>query len=172
MAVMTEVGFHLHPPPSPSRHSFLPLHTQNPLCHFHCRPISISNHRFFLLLSPWPLHIRRSRWWDSNAESYNTKNFNFDPNEESEDFDDSIEQWVEVLEDYIDSIWIFKVIMKLYCVNYEFWYVGFSINLDLELIQRMFCVSVEFKFGVYLCHYKVINLSLHCLYCILTLDCI
>ncbi|KAI3459588.1 hypothetical protein Pfo_016251 [Paulownia fortunei] len=109
MAVTAKVGFHLHQHPSLSPHTFLLLHTPNTLCHFHCRSISISNDRLLLLLSSWPLHVRRSRQWDSNAESYNTKNFNFDDNDESEDVDDSMEQWVEVLEDYIDSIWIFKV---------------------------------------------------------------
>ncbi|PIM97999.1 hypothetical protein CDL12_29522 [Handroanthus impetiginosus] len=109
---VAKVGFHLHPHPSPNPRTFLLLHTQNPPCHFHCRPTSIPNNRFLLLVSPWPLHhIPRSRQYlDSNAESYKTNNFNFD---EGEEFDESTKKWDDVLDDYIDSIWILKVISSL-----------------------------------------------------------
>ncbi|KAK6145894.1 hypothetical protein DH2020_019763 [Rehmannia glutinosa] len=111
MAVMAEVGFHLHHHHhflSPAHTLFL-LQTQNPLCHLHFRSISISNHRLLRLLSSSPFHLRRSRQWDPNAETYNTNNFDFDADdEEIDDFDDSVEQWFDVLEDYIDSMWIFK----------------------------------------------------------------
>ncbi|KAL0368531.1 UNVERIFIED_CONTAM: hypothetical protein Scaly_1072000 [Sesamum calycinum] len=109
MEVMAKVGIHANPHPSPSFHTLLRLHTQNPLFLSRCRSLSVYDHRCFLLLSPWPLHLRRSRQWDSNAETYNSKNFNFGDDVEREDFDDGTEQWTEVLEDYIDSIWILKV---------------------------------------------------------------
>ncbi|KAK4421659.1 hypothetical protein Salat_2116500 [Sesamum alatum] len=109
MEVLAKVGIHVHLRPSPSLHTLLRLHTQKPLFLSSCRSVSVHNHRCFLLLSPWPLHICRSRQWDSNAETQNTKNFNFGDDDESEDFDGGMEQWTEVLEDYIDSIWILKV---------------------------------------------------------------
>lgn len=61
-----------------------------------------------------PLHLCRSSKWDSNAESI--KNLNFTKfgdfeNEEEEEFDrdEILDQGAQVLEEYIDSIWIFKV---------------------------------------------------------------
>ncbi|KAL8026490.1 hypothetical protein ABFX02_14G031000 [Erythranthe guttata] len=101
---MAKAAFHLH-----HHRTFLLLRTQtNPLPH----SISISDHRFLLhlLLSSPPLRVScSSRRWDSNAESYNSKNFNFDDNDESQGFYDSTtEQW-DVFDEYIDSIWIFKV---------------------------------------------------------------
>ncbi|XP_057783575.1 uncharacterized protein LOC131001254 [Salvia miltiorrhiza] len=105
MAV-TEVALHLYAPPSPSHRAFLFLHARRSLINLHRHPISVSDHRLLLLLRQWPLHIRRCRRWDSNAESYSTKDFNSDVADEIEDFD---EQWVGALEDYIDSIWILKV---------------------------------------------------------------
>ncbi|KAH6768410.1 hypothetical protein C2S51_013746 [Perilla frutescens var. frutescens] len=107
--VVTEVALHLHAPPSLSHHTYLLLHARNPIFHLHCRPISVSDHRFLLLFPQWPLHIRRCRRWDSNAESYSTKNFNSDATDEIEELNDEVEQWVDALEDYIDSIWILKV---------------------------------------------------------------
>ncbi|CDO99365.1 unnamed protein product [Coffea canephora] len=65
-----------------------------------------------LLLQP-VLQICRCRRWDSNAESFRTRNFNhnFDEEEDDDDTgnDDIVEQGLGVLEDYIDSIWIIKV---------------------------------------------------------------
>lgn len=119
---VTEVALHLHAPLSPSHHTYLLLHAKNPIFHLHCRPIFAPGRRFLLLFPQWPLHIRRCRRWDSNAESYSTKNFNSDATGEFKDFDDEMELWVDALEDYIDSIWILKVIMfmkLLYCVYYE-----------------------------------------------------
>ncbi|KAL3506282.1 hypothetical protein ACH5RR_031664 [Cinchona calisaya] len=74
--------------------------------------ISTCNHHHLLLLQT--LHICRSRRWDSNAESFRKQNFNYYDFDDADDDDtnendDSLEQWSEVLEDYIDSIWIFKV---------------------------------------------------------------
>ncbi|KAL8486739.1 hypothetical protein ACS0TY_023437 [Phlomoides rotata] len=97
-AVMREVGFH---PPSPTRPTSLLLHNLNPNFHLHCSPISTYGHPCLLLLSPLPLRIRRCSRWDSKAEPYSNENEDFD-------FDDSALQW-EVLDEYIDSIWIFKV---------------------------------------------------------------
>ncbi|KAL7081312.1 hypothetical protein ACP275_14G031900 [Erythranthe tilingii] len=103
---MAKAAFHLH------HRTFLLLRTQtNPLRHSNRRSISISDHRFLLrLLSSPPLHVScSSRRWDSNAESYNSKNLNFDDNDETQGFYDSTtEQW-DVFDEYIDSIWIFKV---------------------------------------------------------------
>ncbi|KAL7124185.1 hypothetical protein ABFS83_14G031100 [Erythranthe nasuta] len=99
---MAKAAFHLH------HRTFLLQRTQtNPLR----RSISISDHRLLLrLLSSPPLHVScSSRRWDSNAESYNSKNLNYDDNDESQGFYDSTtEQW-DVFDEYIDSIWIFKV---------------------------------------------------------------
>lgn len=121
MAV-TEVALFLHAPPSSSNRTVLLLHARSPIFHLHCRPISVSDHRFLLLLRQRPLHIRRCRRWDSNAETYSSKN---DDSDENEKFDDEMEQWAEALDDYIDSIWIFKVIVKLsYCI--------FSMNFRLN----------------------------------------
>ncbi|KAL3507448.1 hypothetical protein ACH5RR_032830 [Cinchona calisaya] len=47
------------------------------------------------------LHICRSSRWDPNAESFRTRKFNYDFDDEEEDDND--------LDDYIESIWIFKV---------------------------------------------------------------
>ncbi|KAG8369757.1 hypothetical protein BUALT_Bualt14G0046900 [Buddleja alternifolia] len=109
---MANVCSRLHHPHS----SYPPTLLQ--LCYSHCPSISISTHRFLLLSSPSPLHICRSsplhicrsRRLDSNAESYNTQNFNFNTtNYNDEEADDDIEQWEDALQDYIDSIWILKV---------------------------------------------------------------
>ncbi|KAL0433117.1 UNVERIFIED_CONTAM: hypothetical protein Slati_2646000 [Sesamum latifolium] len=91
MEVMAKVGIHANPHPSPSLRTLLRLHTQNPLSLSRCRSLSVYDHRCFLLLSPWPLHIRRSRQWDSDAETYNSKNFNFGDDVEREDFDDGVQ---------------------------------------------------------------------------------
>ncbi|XP_022875037.1 uncharacterized protein LOC111393634 [Olea europaea var. sylvestris] len=64
----------------------------------------LSNYRFLLELRPV---FCRSRRWDSNAESL--RNFNFEYNDDDDDNDEELEQWTEVVEDYIDSIWIIKV---------------------------------------------------------------
>lgn len=100
MAVI-EVALHLHAPPFPSHRASVFLHAPSSGINLHCRPLSVSDHRF-LLLRQWPLLICQCRRWDSNAEYYAA--------DEIEDFD---EQWTAALEDYIDSIWILKVVFKL-----------------------------------------------------------
>ncbi|KAL1561657.1 hypothetical protein AAHA92_04334 [Salvia divinorum] len=92
------VALHLHKPPFPSHRASVFLHAPSSVINLHCRPLSISDHRFLLFLRQWPLHICQCRRWDSNAEYY--------ASDEIEDFD---EQWAGALEDYIDSIWILKV---------------------------------------------------------------
>lgn len=100
MAVTAGLRRHLHHQ-VPTPRAFSPPRTQNLLSHFIFHFPSIStcrcNHHNVLLLSPSP-RILRARQWDSNAES-----LNFDGD------DDATEQWFELLDDYIDSIWIFKV---------------------------------------------------------------
>ncbi|KAG6420035.1 hypothetical protein SASPL_116549 [Salvia splendens] len=96
MAVI-EVALHLHAPPFLSHRASVFLYAPSSGINLHCRPLSVSGHRF-LLVRQWPLHICQCRRWDSNAEYYAA--------EEIEDFD---EQWTAALEDYIDSIWILKV---------------------------------------------------------------
>ncbi|KVI08207.1 uncharacterized protein LOC112529209 [Cynara cardunculus var. scolymus] len=59
----------------------------------------------------------KSRRWDSNAETFRTQNFDFnstdedddDFEEEDDDDDDDTIQWLDILEDFIDGVWIFKV---------------------------------------------------------------
>ncbi|KAK1411235.1 hypothetical protein QVD17_37782 [Tagetes erecta] len=59
------------------------------------------------------LHLRfkaNNRRWDSNAETFRTNNFDFD--DDSDDFqddDDDDDDWLDVLENFIDGVWIFKV---------------------------------------------------------------
>ncbi|KAD7477922.1 hypothetical protein R6Q59_026481 [Mikania micrantha] len=61
------------------------------------------------------LHLRphaNNRRWDSNAETFRTRKFDFeskDDGDEFEDDDDDSNQWLDILEDFIDGVWIFKV---------------------------------------------------------------
>ncbi|XP_011073735.1 uncharacterized protein LOC105158623 isoform X2 [Sesamum indicum] len=142
MEVMARVGIHVNPYPSPSLHNLLRLHTQNTLSLSCCRSLSVYDHRCFLLLSPWPLHIRRSRQWDSNAETNNSKNFNFGDDVEREDIDDGMEQWTEVLEDYIDSIWILKVFG-----SYGWLLPAIIISLLLTNGPKAFLMALALPFG-------------------------
>lgn len=110
----------LHPCHSPSTPLLLlhhhhhreqqPENWPSPVQHTATFTISACNHR---LLLP-TLHICRSRRWDSNAESFRNQNLNYDFDEVDTENDDGLEQWDEVLEDYIDSIWIFKVSLLLF----------------------------------------------------------
>lgn len=57
------------------------------------------------ILLPRRIHTN-SRRWDSNAETFRTRNFDFDS--DSDDDDDDANQWLDILEDFIDGVWIFK----------------------------------------------------------------
>nr|GEW44074.1 uncharacterized protein [Tanacetum cinerariifolium] len=55
-----------------------------------------------------------SRRWDSNAETFRTRNYDFDDfqdddDDDDDDEDDDTDQWLDILEDFIDGVWIFKV---------------------------------------------------------------
>lgn len=90
-----------------------------------CSTVVCSDHHILQ-----PLHVCGAvRWEDSKAESFRTQNFNYnnsdddddDDDEDTED-DDSLEQWDDVLQEYIDSIWIFKVSIPLahfLCFSYS-----------------------------------------------------
>ncbi|PHT38549.1 hypothetical protein CQW23_22122 [Capsicum baccatum] len=88
----------LNPTPTPTP-SLLFLFTQksnslnlpNPLVHFSCRC---------------------SSKWDSNAESIKNQNFSQLDEEEEEELDEDgiLDQGAQVFEEYIESIWIFKVL--------------------------------------------------------------
>ncbi|XP_076899438.1 uncharacterized protein LOC143553297 [Bidens hawaiensis] len=58
---------------------------------------------------PHRIHAKNRRW-DSNAETFRSRNYDFDSaNDDDEDFeDDDTNQWLDVLEDFIDGVWIFK----------------------------------------------------------------
>ncbi|KAI3798103.1 hypothetical protein L1987_33372 [Smallanthus sonchifolius] len=59
-------------------------------------------------LLPLRMHAGNRRW-DSNAETFRTRNFDFDSTEDDDDFeDDDSNQWLDILEDFIDGVWIFK----------------------------------------------------------------
>lgn len=77
-------------------------------------PNSLSTH--FLLQKQQPLHLccsRSSSKWDSNAESIKNQKFSnlgdFEDEEEELDGDGILDQGAQVFEEYIESIWIFKV---------------------------------------------------------------
>ncbi|KAK1421080.1 hypothetical protein QVD17_23169 [Tagetes erecta] len=61
-----------------------------------------------------PIHHRRiyshnRRRWDSNADTFRTKNYHFNNEEfEEDEDDDDMNQWLDVLEDFVDGVWIFK----------------------------------------------------------------
>ncbi|XP_076913153.1 uncharacterized protein LOC143571674 [Bidens hawaiensis] len=55
---------------------------------------------------PRRIHAKNRRW-DSNAESFRSRNYDFDSDEDFEDVEDT-NQWLDVLEDFIDGVWIFK----------------------------------------------------------------
>lgn len=57
---------------------------------------------------PPPRFLTKTRRWDSNAETFRTKNYDFDDFEDDGD-DDDTNQWLDILEDFIDGVWIFKV---------------------------------------------------------------
>nr|XP_043632059.1 uncharacterized protein LOC122603426 [Erigeron canadensis] len=51
-----------------------------------------------------------SRRWDSNAETFRTRNYAFDFDDDDNDFEvvDDANEWLNILEDFIDGVWIFK----------------------------------------------------------------
>ena len=117
-----------------------------------------------LLLQP-VLQICRCRRWDSNAESFRTRNFNhnFDEEEDDDDTgnDDIVEQGLGVLEDYIDSIWIIKVFLSLFfcaflirewlflCWNWSFQFhikLIMFLSMDLEELFMLMVFLDVWKF--------------------------
>ncbi|KAJ0702888.1 hypothetical protein HanPI659440_Chr14g0544771 [Helianthus annuus] len=91
----------VHPPPAllPASHRLQPWPTVSPTSSF-----SINPRRIII-----PLRLHANRRWDSNAETFRTRNFDFDDDfEDEEDDDDDSNQWLDILEDFIDGVWIFK----------------------------------------------------------------
>ncbi|OIT01030.1 PREDICTED: uncharacterized protein LOC109229399 [Nicotiana attenuata] len=92
---------------NPNNHSLLLFFPQKP------QQLTAANSLSVHILSQ-PLHLCRSSKWDPNVESIKNQNFikfgDFE-NEEEEEFDrdEILDQGAQVLEEYIDSIWIFKV---------------------------------------------------------------
>ncbi|KAJ0463508.1 hypothetical protein HanHA300_Chr14g0516481 [Helianthus annuus] len=94
----------VHPPPAllPASHRLQPWPTVSPTSSF-----SINPRRIII-----PLRLHANRRWDSNAETFRTRNFDFDDDfEDEEDDDDDSNQWLDILEDFIDGVWIFKVFL-------------------------------------------------------------
>ncbi|XP_051152778.1 uncharacterized protein LOC127266551 [Andrographis paniculata] len=131
MAAMAKIGFHLHhhlqlqlpfsiPPPN----AFSLLQIQNPLRHFHSCTVSTRSR----------CCLHRSRRFDSNAES-----FNLDDNDGDES---TSEQWLEALEDYIDSIWIFKVFR-----SYGWMLPGIIISMLLTTGLKAFLLALAVPIG-------------------------
>lgn len=96
----------IHPPPPPLL--FLASHNQ--------QIWPETPRTTFSSLNPTPIFPRRiqtkSRRWDSNAETFRTQSFDFnsDDDDDDDDFeDDDANQWLDILEDFIDGVWIFKV---------------------------------------------------------------
>lgn len=140
----------LHPNQNPNHHSpstlrlTLPPHNQQK---WHWRlpipppkltftPVSLPTQDFLVR----PLWISRARKWDSNSESFRTHNFDYGYDDDDQ-IDDTSEQWDDVLEDYIDSIWIFKVY-----ILYIFSAPSTSIiyMFEAELIMKIL-ISMVFK---------------------------
>lgn len=91
--------FPIHQPPIvPSFFLILPQH-------LHCSAVS----KPLLLRSLCPC---RSVRWNSNAETFRTRNFSL--NEEDEDDEEREDRILDCLDEFIDSIWILKV-FKPYC---------------------------------------------------------
>ncbi|KAI3691501.1 hypothetical protein L2E82_49863 [Cichorium intybus] len=56
----------------------------------------------------------KSHCWDSNAETFRTQSFNFNSEDDDDDLeDDDANQWLDILEDFIDGVWIFKALLEL-----------------------------------------------------------
>ncbi|XP_023732232.1 uncharacterized protein LOC111880052 isoform X1 [Lactuca sativa] len=93
---------HIHPTPPPLRNQQL-------------WPAPAISQPFFPL-NPTPTFPRRihtkARRWDSNAETFRTQSFDFNSGDDDDDDDfedDDANQWLDILEDFIDGVWIFKV---------------------------------------------------------------
>ncbi|KAI7740647.1 hypothetical protein M8C21_013895, partial [Ambrosia artemisiifolia] len=103
--VFTVFFIRIHPPPPP----LLPLHHRQPPW-----PMVSPAASFFINPSRIiiPLRLQANRRWDSNAETFRTTNFDFDSIDDDDfedDDDDDSSQWLDILEDFIDGVWIFKV---------------------------------------------------------------
>ncbi|MFS7974586.1 hypothetical protein Hanom_Chr09g00870471 [Helianthus anomalus] len=95
----------VHPPPALLlvSHRLQPWSTVSPISSF-----SINPSRIII-----PLRLHANRRWDSNAETFRTRNFDFDSTDDDfeEEDDDASNQWLDILEDFIDGVWILKVFL-------------------------------------------------------------
>lgn len=80
----------------------------------------LSTHLLLQKKQQQPLHLccsRSSSKWDTNAESIKNQNFSdlgdFEDEEEELDGDGILDQGAQVFEEYIESIWILKVVTFL-----------------------------------------------------------
>lgn len=139
----------LHPSPSPLLLLF-PLNQQkwhwNPPSHFAITAsasVSVARAHSFLAQ---PLYIcrARSRKWDPNAESFRSQKLDYgydegggDGGDDDEDVDDenddTSEQLDDVLEEYIDSIWIFKVSLAFLLKPIAI--LNFGANFNLRFVN-------------------------------------
>ncbi|KAK9062575.1 hypothetical protein SSX86_019762 [Deinandra increscens subsp. villosa] len=87
----------VHPPPALS-HRPQPWPVSSPATSFSINPSR---------LLPLKMHANNRRW-DSNAETFRTRNFDGDDFQDEDDDDDE-NQWLDILENFIDGVWIFKV---------------------------------------------------------------
>lgn len=136
---------HLHPTPS---HLLLlfPLNQQKwhwiPPSHLAITASAAARAHSFLAQ---PLYIcrARSRKWDPNAESFRSQKLDFGYDEgggdegdgDDDENDDTLEQWNEdVLEEYIESIWIFKVSLAFLLTYYSF---EFGVNVYFQFVNLL-----------------------------------
>ncbi|XP_076912887.1 uncharacterized protein LOC143571313 [Bidens hawaiensis] len=94
----------VRPPPPPL--PLLPVfHRHQLLLLLYPTPTFSINPSHINIIIPHRLHANRR--WDSNAETFRTKNFDFD--DEDDDFDDDSSQWADIIEDFFDGVSIFKI---------------------------------------------------------------
>ncbi|KAK2984957.1 hypothetical protein RJ640_013383 [Escallonia rubra] len=106
----TGLGFHTYPPlPKPSFLLIIHPHRQ------HFPPLLLTT-TISSVPSLHPSFPPLQAKWDSNAESFRSRNFNFGADSGSQDGDNEdvgapsdAEQWYDVLEELIDGVWIFRV---------------------------------------------------------------
>lgn len=98
-----------------------------PQVHLHLRMVSIfvnpppallvlpHNHQLIHPTSINPTRIllqrrihTKSRRWDSNAETFRTRNYDFNDFQDDDEEEEDTNQWLDILEDFIDGVWIFK----------------------------------------------------------------
>ncbi|XP_059289194.1 uncharacterized protein LOC132042657 [Lycium ferocissimum] len=100
---------HLPSKPLNPNHSLLVFFTKKPNS---LNPANYSLSSHFLLQQPFHICCKSNKW-DSNAETIKNQNFSgvggLEDEQEELDEDEILDQGAQVLEEYIQSIWIFKV---------------------------------------------------------------